>query len=165
MITIYDKKKDFNDLYDYVNRNISDNSCFYYTEENKRIFPKTKDELKCLFRNVPIAFISRNKGDIDGIIVVWRGIYNEVKRHYLKLNVCNKKVAKNLLTIALWNTGYELFLKVDKGSKLLSIFSDKGFKFFHDRGRELLFRRLRHVNNFIVTRDKDEEPDRGHRRK
>ena len=136
MIVKYNKKKHEIDLILLVKENF--NYDFYITENNNRIIIKDNISIKKLFRNVTIAYISENKSEIDGVMLIWQAVGANVKRNYVKFNVLNKKVAENLLNTLVQDYKGKLYIKIKKDSLYLQLFKDNDFRFCHDRGSELL---------------------------
>ena len=117
---------------------------FYFTEKNNRFYI---NNIKVFKRIKPInPRILEEKGEILGIIFLWKSIGNNITRYYIKLNAINKELAKKLLDVCLWNEKRELFIKINKKSPLLQIFKEKNFRFLGDRGREILFFKDNKIN-------------------
>ena len=112
-------------------------SDFYLTEQNTRIPIRNENSLKKLLKISKDVRILQEKGDIVGIILVWKS-EGQVPRNYLKIHALNEDVADRLLTVTLWNTKYDLWIKIRKMSKFLKVFQRKGFQFRGDRGQEIL---------------------------
>lgn len=157
MITRFNIKKDLYALQEFLLNKYIDKSTFYYTENNQRVFVTLLGEIKNLLRQSNDVFISKNDRDyIDGVILIWRGDAGDVKRRYVKVCGQNKRVIDNLLTILLWSiNNTELFVKLEKKSFLSYIFAKKGFRFFHDRGKEILLCRQAVLMPPPSFRDKD----------
>ena len=98
-----------------------------------------------------ISFSVKEKGDYTGIIGVWRSIGGGKKRYYIKLAAKDFNVAKNLLTVLLWNFEQDLYVKLRKDSKFVSAFKNKGFRFKGGRGCQILLYR-----KFVPQRKKNE---------
>jgi len=113
-------------------------SDFYITENNIRKFNFTEKELRRLFRICTHIYLMEEKGEIIGLILVWKSTGGDVKRYFVKINAINSDIARHLLTILLWHQEKDLYIKIKKNSKFTEIFKEKGFVFKGDRGRELL---------------------------
>ena len=120
----------------------------YFTENNKRIFIDSEKNLKNLIKKSDPSFFCFEEGDVHGIALLWKAEANEIKRYYIKIDADCEESAECLITVLLWNTNKkEIFIKVKKQSFLIPILKSKGFKFYHDRGKELLLRRKIYVSN------------------
>ena len=114
---------------------------FYLTYNNERKFFNTSYDVKKLFRCTCI-FGSKEKGDLQGIAVIWKSLGNNISRYYLKITAQNEKIGQRLLKVVLWNFGhYELYIKISKQNQLLSALKIHGFKFAGDRGKEILLKK------------------------
>lgn len=118
-----------------------DNSDLYYTKENNRVFVRDITSLRKLLRDSSHVYVRQEKGMYTGLILLWRSIGSGVKRHYVKVVAKNNKIAKDLLTVLLWNCTLEIFTKVKKNDKLLNVFKEKGFRFVGSRGLQILLNR------------------------
>ena len=132
------KKYDFIPLLDFVKSNVNTN--FYFTENNRRIIITNIDTLQHILSQSKIIYIYDNNGEIDGIVLIWNSIGNNINRDYIKLNAINTDIAEKLLTSLLWNNKKELFVKINKESSYLTIFKKHKFKFLGDRGSELILK-------------------------
>lgn len=113
-------------------------SDFYITENNIRKFNFTERELRKLFRICTHTYLVEEKGEIAGLILVWKSTGGDIKRYFVKINAINTDIARQLITILLWHQEKDLYIKIKKNSKFTEIFKEKGFVFKGDRGRELL---------------------------
>lgn len=136
MVTTLKKKQHYNlSLFLSTNRDED----FYYTLDNKRFYIKSIRDIKRVTKNSPEILIHEEGSKIEGTAFIWKGIGAGVSRKYIKMLATDEKVADKLLSILLWNfNGKEIFIKLNKTSKLLNLFLHKGFTFFHDRGKEVL---------------------------
>jgi len=116
----------------------NDNYDFYFTESNTRYYVTDEQSLKKLVKSCATGFCLKEKGDYQGLVLVWKGIGEHKVRYYVKLSAKNHKVAKDLITILLWNTNRDLFVKIRKDSKFIDAFKQKGFKFIASRGIQIL---------------------------
>jgi hypothetical protein len=149
------KLSDYLNIWDFIKRNVHPD--FYLTSDNKRVFITEGSTFKQLMKESNCIFYSKEKSDIDGVIMLWSGKGDTVKRNYIKINAKNNNIADRLLTILLWNTGKDLYVKIKKYSPHLQVFKDKNFQFVGGRGKEMLLvhkKRERYVNNFKYTRNK-----------
>ena len=138
MIQYYSSKKRI-DLLFFVKNNFNED--FYVTINNKRKFVVNSETLNLFLKNSFNVLLNYENGDINGVIGVWKSNGANIERSYVKLLASNYKVAYKLLSVLLWNTKRELFVKIKKNSSFLSLFKEKGFKFFGDRGSEILLKR------------------------
>lgn len=114
---------------------------FYYTENNSRNYITDEKSVKGLFKNSEYIYYKEENGECVGIILVWIGEGGGKKRFYVKVNALSPKIAKDLLTVILWNSKLDLFVKIRKDSKFLQIFKEKRFKFIRGRGYQILLKR------------------------
>lgn len=137
------KEKHFFSLQDFVSKNINED--FYFIENNVRIVVKDFLSLKKMLKFCSYIYIIEEKGDILGIIMLWKTKVNELDRYYIKLHSSNKEYANNLLTQLLWNIDKPLYIKINKKSAFLKVFYNKKFEFRGeiDDGKSLL---LVHIN-------------------
>lgn len=150
MIERFNKKNriDKIELLDFLSHNFDYD--FYVTLDNERYYITDSFSLNKLFKNCEIIYVSRTKGEIDGIILVWKSVGNGVVRSYVKINAINPKIATQLLTILGWNVNLHLFVKIRKDSRFLGSYKSKGFKFRGRRGYQILLERRR--NNFLIEK-------------
>lgn len=113
------------------------NEDFYITDNNERKTIYDEKTFKKFLKETRSVLIIEEKGDIQGIIGIWKSFGN-VERFYIKLNASNELVANNLLTVLLWNNRKYLHIKIKKDSLFLKTFKNKGFEFRGDRGKEVL---------------------------
>ena len=121
--------------------NTHDNYDFYFTESNIRYYVTDKYTLKKLLKGSTVAYCSKNKGDYKGLGLIWKGVGEDKVRYYVKLSAINHQTAKDLITVLLWNSNKELFVKIRKDSKFIDAFKQKGFKFIASRGIQILLNR------------------------
>lgn len=119
----------------------NENYDFYFTEANTRYYVTDIPSLKKLIKSSVCAYGLKERGDYQGIALIWKGIGENKVRHYIKLSATNSKVARDLLTVLLWNSNKDLFVKIKKDSQFLNVFKQKGFKFIASRGIQLLLYR------------------------
>jgi ribosomal protein L28 len=130
------KKKDFISVLDFVKHNESYD--FYFTGNNTRQLVRDEDSLRNLLKISTDVRIIKDKGDVKGIILIWKSSGNNITRYYVKFNATDEKIANNLITVLIWNTKKDLFIKLKKNSKFLKVLKQKGFDFIGDRGSEIL---------------------------
>jgi len=157
MIELYKKEKEQTNFLDYLSRNNSDG--LYLTVNNERLPIRDKKSLKTLLKDTTLCYIQKERGDVQGVILVWKSNYGQVKRKYVKFSAVNEKIAHDLLTILLWNTTSELFIKIDKDSPFIPTFRKKGFRFHKGRGQQILMRRPNYGNNADKYRDDSKKSD------
>lgn len=118
---------------------------FYITKENTRYYINECTEL-FLKECEPILF-SECEGEINGVLGIWNGVGQDIKRHYIKLCTVDCKVAKSLLTVLLWNYGFKnLFLKLRRDSKFFETFREKSFRFKGSHGSQILLHKRNSLN-------------------
>lgn len=140
-INIRDKNK-YYQITDYLSSHF--NYDFFYIKDNSKIYPNDIDSIGKLFKETKIAYYSDGL-DCDGIILVWQYCVNDKKRFYVKVNAKNSKIAKDLLTVLIWNFNEDMFVKLRKDSKLINTFKSKGFKFYNNIGYQIILRRKKQV--------------------
>lgn len=156
-------KKDLEDVLDLLST-WNRESTFYYTNNNKRVYVTTKKDLLILLADSTNVFVTRNeREEINGIILIWRGKSDKINRRYVKYFMFDSKSLDSLLIILGWNYNNkeDLFVKLNKKSQFVRVFNNKGFRFFHDRGKEILLRRQNNGSKPFKYRNKSEESDRG----
>ena len=136
-------------LLDYLKTKADDG--FYITEDNKRFIVDNEILLKKLLSKSTTVLI-RNDRDVEGIILVWKSLGNNLPRYHVKISANNENVARDLLTALLWSEFRQLYIKLKKTSPFIRIFKEKGFVFIGDRGKEILLSlnntfRKKYVNN------------------
>lgn len=115
------------------------NKDLYVTEDNCRYFIEDYPSLKKLLKNSSNIFISKEEEKVNGIILTWNSIGNNIKRQFIKIKAENEKIANKLVTVLFWNLKTkELYLKIKNSSPFLSLFKSKNFKFKGGRGEEIL---------------------------
>lgn len=130
------KKMELFELWDFLKHNVHQD--FYLTEDNRRIYITQFDIFKKLIKQSYLIFVSREFGEVNGVIMVWRSRDKNIKRNYVKISSKDGNIANKLITILLWNHNKDLYLKMNKYSPYLNIFKQKNFYFRGDRGREVL---------------------------
>jgi len=136
---------------------------FYITKNNIRHAVKDEKDLNILLNQSTDAYYSENNDDIDGMVLVWKSVINDSKRYYVKLVASSKAVAKKLLTVLVWNSDKDLWIKIDKQSPYLSLFLYNKiikFDFYGDRGSQLLLHRKRTRTIMVNQRDKSDDNSR-----
>jgi hypothetical protein len=151
------KKEDFFSLFEYVKNNLDDD--FYITNNNLRLPIKDKNSLKIFIKESKNIMIIYDRGDVMGVIGLWKSIGNGICRFYVKQNSCNEKIADQLLTVFLWNNDKDLYLKIKKSSKFYKVFRNKQFNFKGDRGSQtlLVYSKSNLSYNKINHREKEKE--------
>ena len=114
---------------------------FYYTKNNTRIYITDTKTLQYLIKCSSTVYMKKEHGDYIGCILVWKSKGGGLTRNYVKIASKDAKVAKELLTVLLWNYSKELYIKIRKDSKFLRVFKEKGFKFAGARGVQILLHR------------------------
>lgn len=134
MVEVY-KPKHFSSLLNFIKEYVSDNFYITYNNERKRVTDEIT--LKKFIKETKSLLIIEEKGDIKGIIGIWKS-FGDIERFYVKLNATDEKIADSLLTVLLWNNRKYLHVKIKKDSIFLKVFKNKGFEFRGDRGSEVL---------------------------
>jgi hypothetical protein len=112
--------------------------------------------LKKLLKLSSEVRIIEEHGDILGLILLWKSIGN-FPRYYVKISAIDERIADKLLTVLLWNTNRELWIKIKKTSKFIKVFRNKGFEFQGDRGNEILlqYKKIRVKHDKYQSKDKE----------
>lgn len=111
---------------------------FYYTHDNSRIYISDVHNLKRLIKASSHVYTLEEKGEYVGIIMLWKSIGGGKERYYIKVKANTPDIAKQLITVLVWNTKKEVYAKIRKDNKFLSVFRNKGFKFLGGRGIQIL---------------------------
>jgi len=147
-------KKDFLFLLDFIKTNKFD---FYFTENNIRVNIDNDDNLNKLLKVSKEIYVSKEGEDILGIILLWESKGADKSRFYIKIAAKDNNIAHKLLTMLLWNTTKDLYIKINKYSKFLEVFKNKGFRFIGNRGKEILMYHQYRRNTFTVPYDSIKE--------
>ena len=132
-------QKKYPELLDFIKNN--NDSDFYLTHNNARIYVKDFDSLKKLLKTSQDVYELKENGDYSAFCLVWKSCGGEKTRYYLKLLSKNVNAASDLLRGFLWNVHLELFIKISKNHPLLNVFRKYGFKFIGGRGHQILLKR------------------------
>jgi hypothetical protein len=144
------KNRDLCDILDYIKHNRDTD--FYITENNERKFFASRRDVKIMFKSICTFRSTDTKGEIDGMVFIWKSLGNNIPRYYLKITAQNEDIGQKLLKVLLWNFGHlELYVKINKQNKLLTALKIHGFKFFGDRGKEVLLKK----DKFLVFKKFD----------
>ena len=111
---------------------------------NNRYYITDVSSLKRFFKNSENIYVTEDEEGYSGIVLVWKSFGGNQKRYYVKLNAKTPDIARNLLTALVWNDDREMFVKVRKNSKFLSVFKSKGFRFKGGRGIQILLRKKKY---------------------
>lgn len=129
---------------------------FYYTKNNIRYYINNLKSLNDFLKNSIISYVSENKGEYTGSISVIKSLGANKQRYYIKLVAKDLKVAKDLISILIWNFRKDLYIKIRKDNKFLSALKLKGFRFRAGRGNQVLLYR-KFVVPKIMKEEKEEE--------
>lgn len=129
---------------------------FYFTEDNTRIYITDMQSLKRLFKSSEHIFYLKEYGDVVGVILVWKSEGGGKERKYVKLSAKNFGVARDLLTVLMWNCFDDLYFKIRKDSKLIPVVRHKGFRFEGGRGSQILLKGKAKEYVSFSSKDKDE---------
>jgi len=123
---------------------------FYITRNNLRLFIKENIELlyECLKKGDKIAY-----SDKDGIVFV-TGFSDKSKRKYVKLLSTDVESADRLLKVVGWHINCDLWAKVKKNNPIKKALIKNNFRFFGDRGKEIIFCR-KYIPQIQKESDKD----------
>jgi len=138
-LVLFYNKKHYVPLVDFINNFY--NPDFYITENNQRFIVKDYKTLSKLLKKCYKILICEEDSEVKGLLAIWKAIGGDKKRYYLKINAKDEDICEKLITVLLWNSNNEFFIKINKESSFIRILMNKGFKFFHGRGREILLRR------------------------
>jgi len=141
LVEHFNKRKHLVNLVEFVR--IYQDENFYITRNNTRIFIKDCASLKPLLKSSCEVLVYTDGPEITGILSVWKAKGGNVKRNYIKINAINENIGDKLLSVLFWNRDEDFYIKISKYSKLLNLLRYKNFRFFHDRGREWLLRRIK----------------------
>jgi hypothetical protein len=110
------------------------NDDFYLTEKDHRVFIRDEISLKKLLKSSIYSYVIEEKGDILGLIVLWKSVVEGLTKYYVKLNARDNDIAERLITNLVWNCDKEMRVKLSRYSKFLKAFYNKGFCFIGNRG-------------------------------
>ncbi len=147
-------RKNYCWLVEFFNENR--NYDFYFTSDNSRKYITDEKSLRELFRNSEFVYTLIDRGDYVGVILVWKSIGGGKVRYYVKLNAKTSDIARDLITVLLWNCDRELFFKIRKDSLFLNVIKKKGFRFFGGRGSQILLKG-KSKSCIKMTQGKDKE--------
>uniref|UniRef100_A0A6M3JR87 N-acetyltransferase domain-containing protein n=1 Tax=viral metagenome TaxID=1070528 RepID=A0A6M3JR87_9ZZZZ len=157
MIEIY-RNKNFLSLWDFFRNNVNED--FYITSNNSRLIIKDDKSIKIMLKECSSVMIIENKGDIEGVICLWKSIGNNITRTYIKLNAINEHIADDLIKVLLWNIkNIDLFVKIRKNSKFYKVFRNNLFNFLGDRGNEVLLLRTKFRKEYDKHNNESKKPD------
>jgi len=110
---------------------------FYITKQNLRLF---------IQENMDLLYEGLKKGDkiaFDeelGIIFIY-GYSDKAPRKYLKILTKDEKSANRLLKVLSWHLKIDLYAKIKKANPIRKTLERNGFRYFADRGGEVLLYR------------------------
>jgi hypothetical protein len=130
------KKADYPGLLSFIKQNFDYD--FYYTKENSRFYVTDIYHLKQFIKDSLLSYTYQLHGDHHGVILLWKSVGGGKKRFYIKIQADTLGIAKDLLTVLLWNIDREVFIKIRKDNKFLPVLRNKGFKFLGGRGIQVL---------------------------
>lgn len=134
---------------------------FYFTENNSRLYAQDEKTLKRFLKQCRHIYLHYDKlGDINGLIMVWKSVGGGKERFYLKMKYRDLNVARNLLTILLWNIKSDVYIKIRKDNSTLPVLRNKGFRFLGGRGLQILLVKKfkpREEVSFKYERDEEDE--------
>jgi len=129
---------------------------FYLTDNNQRVFSFDKVMFSKLVKSSVAIYYLRDNGDYVGAGFIWKARGGEVNRYYVKLKTNTPEIATQILTIMLWNSPVKtLHGKLSKESKYFKVFTNKGFKWFHGRGKEALLSRTELRDKSVIVKKDD----------
>jgi len=134
-------QKDIVNVWAFVSSNVHPD--FYITENNQRIYITSFSILKKLLKQSHTIIVSENQCSIDGIIMIWKGTGEKIKRNYIKFSAKDVSILDKLITFLSWNFTKDIYIKIKKHSHSCQKFQDKNFRFVGGRGREILLVRRR----------------------
>ena len=155
MITKLTKKPNYHELLEFFTENFS-YDC-YITENNVRLYMTDISNIKKLVRQASAIFELRERGDLKGLVGVWKSVGGGITRYYVKFVASKFKNVKDILTVLLWNFNTDLYVKIRKESPYVSAFKNKNFRFVGGRGCQILLYRkyipMRPTNEYRNTDD------------
>ena len=147
-------KDDYIWLIEFISQNFD--SDFYVTENNSRIYIRTVKDLKVLFKNTIVMNGLKVDGEYAGFVLIWKSYGGDKKRYYVKLLANDEHIAGNLLKCLLWNYNWNLYTKISKTHKFITVFKKSGFKFAGGRGRQLLLKRDKMKDKIPIRKEEEE---------
>jgi hypothetical protein len=131
---------------------------FYITEDNVRLYMTNISNIRKFLKQTCGVYVFKDHGEYKGLIGVWKSLGGGKTRYYIKIAALNFDIAKNLLTVLLWNFEKDLYIKLRKDSQFVSAFKNKGFRFHGGRGCQiLLYRKFigKRIKHEYSNHDKD----------
>jgi|WetSurSiteA1Bulk_404760.scaffolds.fasta_scaffold01880_3 hypothetical protein len=125
---------------------------FYFSANGTRYYITDYLDLHRILKRSSYIFVDTQKGDYQGIIVLWK----DNNRYYVKIKAKNSKIAKGLLTVLLWAVNRDLYADLRRDNRFLWIFKQKGFRFIHEQGVQVtLFRKKLEVkpDKHLITKE------------
>lgn len=127
---------DLYDLLDFIKKETDHD--FYYTKDNSRIYISDRYKLKEFLKNSESVYVYEKNGDYLGLVLVWKSVGGGKERYYIKIRAASIDIAKDLLTVLVWNTRRDLSVKIRKDNRFVPVFRNKGFRFMGGRGIQIL---------------------------
>jgi hypothetical protein len=125
---------------------------FYFSDNGTRYYITDYYDLKRILKRSSYIFVDTQKGDYQGVIILWK----DNNRHYVKIKAKNSKIAKGLLTVLLWAVNRDLYADLRRDNRFLWIFKQKGFRFIHEQGVQVtLFRKKLEIkpDKHLITKE------------
>ena len=132
-------KNDYNELLEFIDN--QRNPDFYFLQDNARYYITDIGSLKTFIKSCSCAFVSKYKEDYKGLIFVCKSKVNEQTQYEVKIVANSNRIAKDLITILLWNFNRDLIVWFRNNNKLLYAFKEKGFRFVREQGVQILLNR------------------------
>ena len=136
MVEDYKNKYEFNLSY-FIKNNID--SDFYVIKESSRKLINDDKTLNLFLKQSKDVRIIIDKGDILGVVGIWKVIEDNIRRDYIKINATDKNIFERLITVVVWNTKNTVLIKVKKDYKFMNILRNKGFDFVSSNNQEIIF--------------------------
>lgn len=131
---------------------------FYFTENNARIYVQDEKTLRRFLKQSRFVYVSNDeRGDPNGLIMLWKSVGGGKERFYLKIKCDDTVVARNLLTILLWNVQSDVYAKIRKDNSVLSVLRNKGFRFLGGRGLQVLLVKKFKPEDRLPRRENDKD--------
>lgn len=130
------KRDELFEVWSFLKHNVHPD--FYLTENDSRVLITEYSYFKRLIKQSHFIFVSKELNEVNGIIMLWKGLGGGKKRSYVKINAVDGNITRKLITVLLWHSNKNLHLKMGKYSPYLRLFREKNFSFVGGRGRELL---------------------------
>lgn len=130
------KNKYVSNISSFIKSNID--SDFYVVKDNHRKLINDDKTLSLFLKKGKYIRFIIDKGDVLGIVGIWKEIENNIEKEYVKINAMDKDIFEKLIVVAIWNVKNNLLIKIKKNHKFINILRNKGFDFLSSNENEII---------------------------